>query len=167
MKKSVIALSSLALVACSGGGPGGSDEDVQMQGGKWSNTMVIEKFEIPGAPPEAAGIFQAMVGKEQTSEECRTDEEMQKSLDDLAKGPMDSDEDCKTESMDVGGGKISGKVTCSSPTGGKATMVLDGSHTSTSLDMTMTVDMEDPTMPGGKGNMVMKVSGKRVGDCDS
>jgi hypothetical protein len=167
MKTTVILLSaaSLSLAACGSGGPLGGG-DVKMQGGKWSNTVTIEKFDIPGAPPEAKGLFDAMIGQPQTTETCRTDEEMQKGLDDLAKGPMNGDEDCTTESMEVGGGEISGKVMCNSKTGGKATMVLDGSHTETSLDMTMTVDMEDPTMPGGKGQMVMKVSGKRLGDCD-
>nr|WP_161593771.1 DUF3617 domain-containing protein [Parerythrobacter lutipelagi] len=168
MKYSIVAVAALALplAACGEGGPLGGG-DVKMQGGKWSNTMVIEKFEIPGAPPEAAGLFQAMVGQEQTTEECRTDEEMQKGLDELAQGPMDNNEDCTTESMDVGGGNISGKVVCKSPTGGSATMVIDGSHTDSSMDMTMTVDMEDPTMPGGKGTMVMKVTGQRLGDCDA
>lgn len=172
--KKLIAIASIGvLAACSGpaeddaanGAVAGSDE-VEMQPGKWSNTVTIDKFDMPGAPPEAAGIFQAMVGRSVTTEQCRTQEDIDKSLEEVAKGPMDN-EDCTAEEMTVADGNISGRISCTTESGGSAVMVMEGTHSATSMNMTMTADISDPQMPGGKAQMVMKVAGERVGDCDS
>lgn len=178
MKKILIVASTLALAACGGaatdeaaegeaGGGAAAAPDVTMQAGKWSNTMVIESFEMPGAPPEAAGLFESMVGQERTSEQCLTQEEIDENLQEMARGPMDNNEECTTEEFSIAGGTIKGRMTCSSPTGGKATINIDGSHSDSSMNMTMAMNAEDPQMPGGKMSMVMKMSGERVGDCDS
>lgn len=161
MKKPLIVVSTLALAAC--GGLGGS-EDTTMKGGKWSNTMVIEKLEVPGASEQEAAMMQMMVGKENTSESCRSDEEMQKGFDDFAKGASENSQGCTTESMDVGNGKISGKIVCDAPDGTKAITAIDGEHTSDSFNMKVTTDVTDKS---GEGQVVMKISGKRVGDCDA
>ncbi|MFZ1743485.1 MAG: DUF3617 domain-containing protein [Pontixanthobacter sp.] len=167
----ILMVPALALVLTSCGSAdsvmGGSNE-VKMEPGKWSNTMVVEKFEMPGAPPEAAGIFAAMVGKEQTTESCMTKEEAaeaSKKIEEMAKGSIGEDS-CKSDSFSMNGGKINGKVTCTNKGGGSGVMTIVGTHSSTAMDMTMTADIKDPKMPGGAAQMVMKMSGKRVGDCD-
>lgn len=173
MRKLIALVSFGVLAACSGpaeddaqnGAVAGSDE-VEMQPGKWANTVTIDKFDIPGAPPEAAGLFQSMVGRSVTSEQCRTQEDIDKSLEDVATGQMDN-EDCTAEEMNVADGKISGRISCTTESGGSAVMVMEGTHSATSMEMTMTADISDPSMPGGAAQMVMKVAGERVGDCDS
>lgn len=172
MKKLIMLASIGALAACSGPSEDAEDatvegaDEIEMQAGKWTNTVTIEKFEIPGAPPEAAGLFQALVGQTQTDEVCRSQEDIDKSLEEMASGQMDN-EDCKAEKMSVAGGKIEGRIVCENKGGGSAVMTMEGSHSATSMEMTMTADISDPSMPGGKGQMVMKVAGERVGDCDS
>lgn len=168
----ILVLPALALVLASCGSAdsitGGGDE-VTMQPGKWSNTSVMEKFDIPGAPPEAAGMFAAMVGQEQTTETCMTEEDTAdaaKKLEEMAKGSI-GDEGCTSEEFSMDGGKISGKVTCTNEGGGSGVMSIEGTHSPTEMAMTLTADIKDPSMPGGEAQMVMKMSGKRLGDCDA
>lgn len=154
---------ALAVAACGSSGDR-ADGEVQMKAGNWSQTMVVEKFEIPGAPPEVAGMLQQMVGKEQKSETCMTEDQVAKGWEEQAKNAMQG-QACQTENFDAAGGKLSGKVVCKETNGAGATMLMDGEYDAESMAMTMTAEISDPSMPGGKGSMVMKLSGQRTGDC--
>ncbi|GAA4643501.1 hypothetical protein GCM10023115_14610 [Pontixanthobacter gangjinensis] len=164
----IVIVPALALVLASCGNVSGGNDEVAMEAGKWSNTMVIEKFDMPGAPPEAAGMFAAMVGQEQTTETCMTKEDTAdaaKKIEEMATGSIGED-GCTSEKFSMEGGKIDGKVTCTNEGGGSGVMTIDGTHSSTEMAMTMTADIKDPSMPGGTASMIMKMSGKRLGNCD-
>ena len=170
MKRVLLGAAVLALASCGEGatdvGEERSDGQIQMQAGKWKNTMVIEKFDMPGAPPEAAQFLQAMVGQETSNEQCMTEDEVAKGLEEQAKGSMDNEE-CTTEEFSAQGGKIKGRILCNAENGGTAKMTIDGDHTGTSMNMQMTAEIEDSSMPGGQATMVMRVTGERIGDCDA
>lgn len=165
MRMIVVSTLALALAACGSSGDR-ADGEVQMKAGKWTQTMVIEKFELPGAPPEIAAMMQQMIGQEQSSETCMTEDQVAKGWAEQAKESMQG-QACETESFDASDGKLSGKVVCSEDKGGSATMMLDGDYDAESMAMTMTAEIQSADMPGGKGTMIMKLSGKRIGECDS
>lgn len=166
---------ALALAGCSaadddpagGTSDGGSaDGTLTMEPGKWANTTVIESFEVPGAPPELEQILKQMVGQKQSSESCMTQDDIAEGFERQAKEAVDGDA-CTAEGFSAKDGKLTGSVTCEETNGAGATMNIDGSYTSTSMNMTMTANIADPSMPGGTGKMVMKMTGERVGDCDT
>jgi hypothetical protein len=168
MRLIMVSALALAFAACGsadGSGDGRSDGEIQMKAGKWSNTMVVEKFELPGAPPEVAGMLQGMIGQEQTTETCMTQDQVDKGWEEQAKNSMQG-QACETDSFDADGGSLNGKVTCKAENGGGATMTIEGDYAAEQMNMTMTAEISDPSMPGGSGTMVMKMSGKRIGDCD-
>ncbi len=166
MRLIMVSALALAVAACGSAGDTRSDGEIQMKAGKWSQTMVVEKFELPGAPPEVAGMLQGMVGQEQTTETCMTEDQVAKGWEEQAKQSMQG-QACETDSFDAGGGDLSGKVVCKAENGGGATMTIDGDYSAEEMNMTMTAEINDPNIPGGEGTMVMKMSGKRVGDCDA
>ena len=143
-----------------------SDGEIQMNAGKWSQTMVIEKFELPGAPPEVSGALQQMVGNEQTSESCLTENEVAKGFEESAKNAM-AGQTCSTENFSAAGGDLAGRVVCKEEDGSGATMTIDGGYTADTMNMRMTADISGPQMPEGNGTMVMRITGKRLGECDA
>jgi len=165
MRLTMVSALALAVAACGSAGEQREDGEIQMKAGKWSQSMVVEKFELPGAPPEIAEMLQGMVGQEQTSESCMTQDQVDKGWAEQAKQSMQG-QACETEAFDADGGTLSGTVTCTAENGGGATMTIDGEYDDEQMNMTMTAEINDPTMPGGAGTMVMKMSGKRLGDCD-
>ncbi len=173
MRMAMVSMLALGLAACSPAGDGAvdgggtrADGEVQMNAGKWTQTMVVEKFELPGAPPEVAQVLQQMVGNEQTSESCMTENEVAKGFEESAKKAM-AGQSCKSQNFSAAGGNLTGRVVCEEPDGAGATMTIDGEYTADALDMQMTADITDPDMPGGKGQMVMRITGKRIGECDA
>lgn len=161
MRLLILLAASTTLAACSAGDR--DDGDIKMKAGKWSQSMTVESFDLPEAPPEVAEMMQAMVGQTQTTEVCMTEDQVAKGWEEQAKSQMSSEE-CETESFSAQGGKLTGKVTCAAPDGGSAVMTIDGSYSDTSMDMLMSSDITDRNMGGGK--MVMRLAGERVGDCD-
>ncbi len=163
----VVLVSGLALAVAACGSAGDrADGEIQMKAGKWSQTMVIESFEVPGAPAEVTDMLKQMVGQEQSSESCMTQDQVDKGWGEQAKQAM-AGQDCSTESFDAVGGKLSGEVVCKSAAGSAATMSIEGEYDAESMSMTMSADINDPSLSGETGKMVMKVTGKRVGDCDA
>ncbi|MGB7408009.1 MAG: DUF3617 domain-containing protein [Pontixanthobacter sp.] len=157
---------AIALSACSAAEGDGPNGEIKMNAGKWSQTMTIEKFELPGAPPEAEEMLQQMIGQTQTNESCLTEDEVAKGFEEQAKQSM-AGQACDTESFSAKGGELTGKITCQEPNGAGAVMTVEGDYTADSMDMTLTADISDPSMPDGNGTMVMVMTGKRLGECDA
>jgi hypothetical protein len=119
--------------------------------GKWSISSTIVSVDMPGAPPMVA---QMMAGKTMTTSQCITAEM-------AAKGQTSKPaKDCTMTHMSWAGGKMSSEMVCQTG-GGTMTTTDTGSFTTNSYAVDGKVVMT------GKTNMtqVVKVSGKRVGDC--
>ena len=165
---------AFALSACSDaaetaeGAPAASGSSVDgpdMEAGKWTSTMSIQKFEIPGAPPEMAKMMDGIIGRENVTENCVTEEEAKEGwanrMDEFS-----GNDNCTASDFSADDGKLSGAVSCKESNGTVANMTIEGAYTSTSVEMNMNAEIEGPDMPGGKGVMAMKVESKRIGDCD-
>lgn len=164
---------ALALAACGAATEDEADSVAEaaagdgpaMDAGKWTSTMTIEKFDIPGAPPELGQMMQGMIGQANTTESCVT-EEMAKEGWANRMDEFSGNDECTADSFSADDGKLTGAISCTEGNGTKANMSIDGAYTSSSVEMVMTADLESADIPGGKGTMVMKVASERVGDCD-
>src|SRR4051794_10719605 len=82
----------------------GADENM-VRPGLWQSKVTIEKFEIPGMPPEVAQRMKSVMaeGKVHDSQTCLTPEDVQKPKEDFFAG---KDSACRYEHFTMGGGKI-------------------------------------------------------------
>lgn len=174
MKKLIlIALPALALAACDSADKGPKTPEqaavemknaVKMKPGKWQTTMQITKFEMPGAPPEAAAAMKGMTGQAQTSESCLTKEEADKDPSEFIKKGQEG-ADCTFEHFDVSGGKLDGKMVCKKAGQGQMEASMKGTMGAEAMTMAMDTLVSDPKMPGGKVQMSMTMDSKRIGEC--
>lgn len=173
MKKLIyLALPALALGACDSVSKGPKTPEqaaaemkkaVKMTPGKWQTTMQITKFDMPGAPPEAAAAMKGMMGQAQTSESCLTKEQADKDPGEFIKQGQGGD--CTFEHFDVSGGKIDGKMICKKPNQGTMEASMTGTIAAEAMSMTMSSVVTDSKMPGGKVEMGMTMNAKRIGEC--
>lgn len=155
----LLALPTLALVACSPSGP------VKRQAGSWSQKIEILKLEGRGATPETKTQMQKMFDSMAGTSVCLTPtaaakEDFGKAMEQMAS----RGQNCTFGKKDVSGGTIHVAATCKQPTGGTVKMTIDGSNSATKQDMTM--QTEGYAATGAKeGTMQMRIVSTRAGDC--
>lgn len=160
MKKYIVALPLLALLAACGSADGELNE------GNWKNTMAMTKFVIPGAPPAVAEQAKAMLGQAQTTEACMSAAQAKAGVRDFSSSMQKGD--CKMEDFKQGGGKMSGTMVCSDASGfGAPKMTMEGSYTPEKVEMTLAGEVSDDKLPGGKASIAMTITSERTGDCKS
>ena len=132
--------------------------------GQWQSTVTIDKFEVPGMPPEVAQRMKAMMAETQAHsfKSCLTKEDVQKPKEDFFAGKNNA---CRYERFTMGSGKIDAIMHCGGKDGGKQTMQMAGTYSPENYQMQMSTKME-----GGPGteagmSMQMRVEAKRVGEC--
>lgn len=169
----IAVLPLLALAACGKADDGPKSPEqvaaevkdaVKMSPGQWQTTVAMTKFEMPGAPPEAANAFKGMLSQATTTESCLTKEEAEKDPGEFIKKGQ-AGADCKFENFSAAGGKIEGKMICSRPQQGTMESTMNGTMTPETMAMVMDMKVTDPNMPGGGVNMTMKMDSKRIGEC--
>lgn len=171
-----IAALSIVLAACDGspqepeGGENLSLEEVaeRAQGadirpdpGQYRVAMEVLELDIPGAPPEAAEMMRGMMAG-QTQNYCLKQADVDKGFEEMAR--QGQDDSCTFGRFDVDGGNIDAQMSCDIPGQGAMTMTMNGTASSTSsvMDMTMQGNM------GGMGEATvrMRATHERVGDCE-
>ncbi|MPT48463.1 MAG: DUF3617 domain-containing protein [Sphingobium sp.] len=176
----MLAGSAMMMLAACDKGPGEaknqSVEDVasemkkiSLQPGEWESTQEVVDVKFEGgkeaAPP---ALIEAMKGQKQTSKSCITPEQAANPSADFLTAQKDSN--CTYSGFEMAGGKIQGKISCPAPQGqqGKADVTIDGTYSETAYAMNMEMQaagMGGPAAGDMKMHMVMKTSGKRIGDC--
>ena len=179
MRKSIaypcIALAALALAACgksatesetaaSGGSSAlekAAEVAFQMQPGKYRTSVAIQKFEIPGMPPQAAEQMKAMMSKNSSSESCITPDRAAKGIEvmkeQMAKGQ------CSFGKFEATGGTVDAAFTCKSGDQMTVKATSKGTYTPTGSVVRATGDM---TGPGGKTIHIEHIiTTERIGDC--
>jgi hypothetical protein len=114
-----------------------------MRDGQWEVTM---QMEMPGMPMQMPAM---------KSMQCVTKEQLKDPGNALPKGP--DSKDCKVSDYKAEGSKVSWKMACTGAQkmSGSGEIAFKGDSYDGAMTMTM-----DP-----QGEMKMKLSGKRVGDC--
>ena len=157
----------LALSGCgskeNGAGASSSGGSTQREAGSWKSSVTLEKFEMPGAPPEMKKMMQTMMSAAGATELCLTKEAAAK--DDIASSLAKSQarDDCMFTKKDVSGGKLNVAGTCKDKAGQSITMAIAGTVSGTKTDVRMDISGSAPA--GGTMNMVMNVKSERTGDC--
>lgn len=128
--------------------------------GLWQSKVTIEKFEIPGMPPEMAQKMKSVMAQGQVhdSQTCLTAEDVKKPKEDF----FGADKSCRYDHFNMGGGKIDVAMTCKEEDSTLNTKVA-GTYTSTSYS----IDAASNGTGGGQNGMTMKmhVDAQRVGEC--
>jgi hypothetical protein len=177
MKRIITAASlaalALGLAGCSGGGDTDADGD-----GKVSNAEVAKKAEEEGIRPEP-GLYRATItmtdidipgmpaemkghgaGMTTTTEDCLTEEEVDKGFEEMVKQGQQGE--CSFETFKLGGGKLDAVMLCKTPQG-DARMSMTGTTTPTSSNFTATTKMKFEGME--EATMSFTAKNERIGDC--
>lgn len=160
MTKMIAALPMFVLLAACGAADG------ELKEGNWKSTMAMTKFDIPGAPPAVAEQAKAMLGKAQTTEACISAAQAKAGVRDFSSSMQKGD--CKMENFEQASGQMSGTMACTGSSGfGAPSMAMEGNYTPERVEMTLSGEVSDSKLPGGKANIAMTITSERIGDCKS
>jgi hypothetical protein len=141
-----------------------ADADIEsfVRPGKWQSSVQIEKFELPGAPPEAADAMRSMAHRAQVNESCLTPEQAKRPKEDFFAG---EGKNCRYERFAMGNGKIDAVMKCAGD-GMAQTMAMQGTYGPDAYQMRMSMNAQAGAGPPGGMTMTMRVDAKRIGECD-
>ncbi len=157
MKYMIAIIPALALLSACGAADG------ELTPGNWKSTMTMTKFDIPGAPIAMAQNAKAMLGKSQSTDNCVTPAMAKAGVKDMSSSMQQGD--CKMEDYKQGGGKMSGTMMCKGSAMGDTSMKMSGTYSAEKVDMTLSGEISDTKLPGGKANIEMTINSERTGDC--
>ncbi|RDV07265.1 DUF3617 domain-containing protein [Sphingorhabdus pulchriflava] len=157
MKQYFTLLPAVALLSACG------QADGELSPGNWKSTMTMTKFDIPGAPIAMAQNAKAMLGKGQSIDSCITPEMAKAGVKEMSSSMQQGD--CKMEGFKQGSGKMSGTMKCTNSAMGATSMKMDGSYTAEKVNMTLSGEIADAKLPGGKADIEMTMNSERTGDC--
>jgi hypothetical protein len=141
-----------------------SDQDFQVQPGKWESKVTIEEIDIPGMPANMQETMKQTFARHQPSAftSCLTREEARKPKEDFFAG---KDNGCRYDHFRMGDGKIDAKMRCDQGDGVQ-TMEMAGTYSPKAYAMTVTSVRSGGKGPGGEARMKMRMDARRVGECD-
>ena len=143
----------------------GADQGMNVEPGLWQSKVTIEKFEVPGMPPEIAGRMKSVMaqGSVHDSATCLTPEDARKPKEDFFAG---KDTSCRYDHFTMGGGKIDALMHCGKE-GHATTMRMAGTYSSDSYQMQMATEADTGDEGAGAMQMQMRVESRRVGECSA
>ena len=133
--------------------------------GLWRSKVTIEKFNVPGLPPEMATRMKAMMAENQAHDfqTCLTPEDVRKPKEDFFAG---KNNECRYDHFTMGGGKIDAEMHCGKKDATQ-TMRMAGTYSSDSYQMQMATETETGDEGVGAMQMQMRVEARRVGECSA
>ncbi|ARS28450.1 DUF3617 domain-containing protein [Sphingomonas sp. KC8] len=142
--------------------PAAVAETIKIKPGAWDATTELVSMEVDGVDP---AMLKGNVGRKTEFKNCVTPEQAARPASDFFAHPDLKNGNCKSESFDMAGGKLSAVIVCQSGEGqaGPMRMELSGNYAPDSYDMTVTMNGK-----GGPNGATMKMvahsSGKHVAD---
>ena len=133
------------------------DEATKPQPGRYDSQITLISMNIPGMPANMMGMMKGVFERKTTI--CLTPEEVEEGYKDALRKAQDGE--CRYKRFSAGGGAIDAELVCDTENG-EMTMVMQGTGTKTSSDVTMKMNGD---MGTGPGSMSMRVQQSRVGDC--
>jgi|tagenome__1003787_1003787.scaffolds.fasta_scaffold20563996_2 hypothetical protein len=131
--------------------------------GLWESKVTIEKFDVPGMPPEMAQRMKTMMAENQEHgfQNCLTAEDVKRPKEDFFAGKNNQ---CRYEHFTMGGGKIDAAMQCGGKDGGTQVMQMAGTYSPDSYQMQTAMKLSGAGAQGGM-NMSMRVEAQRIGEC--
>lgn len=140
--------------------------DGELNPGNWKSTMTMTKFDIPGAPPAVAERTKAMLGQSQSTEACMSEAQAKLGVREMSSSMQQGD--CTMQDFEQARGIMSGTMVCKgSGSFGAPKMAMNGTYTADKVTMTLSGEVSDAKLPGGKANMELSITSQRTGDCKS
>ncbi len=151
-----------------------TSRSAQFEPGEWETNVTFASVDLPGMPPQVAGMMKDQIAKQMTRPElqqqrtCLTAEQAAKPPGEMFGG---RDNGCRFEHFRMGGGKLDAVMVCKDTAGGPgdARMTMKGNVAPGGYDLASEMIVSSPAMPGVKGDGGMtirtRVTGKRIGDC--
>jgi hypothetical protein len=140
----------------------GADRNM-IRPGLWQSKVTIEKFDMPGMPPEMAKQMKSVMaqGQVQDSQACLTAEDVRQPKEDFFAGRNNQ---CRYEHFTMGDGKIDAVMHCGKKDQGQ-TMRMAGTYSPDSYQMQMASQMSTDDQGAGTMQMQMRVDARRIGEC--
>jgi hypothetical protein len=142
----------------------GADQTM-IEPGLWQSKVTIEKFDMPGLPPDMAQRMKTMMAENQAHdfETCLTREDVQKPKEDFFAG---KNNECRYEHFTMANGKVDAVMHCGKEAGGQ-TMRLAGTYSPDSYQMQMATEAPAGDDTAHAMQMQMRVEARRVGQCSA
>ncbi|MGB7417625.1 MAG: DUF3617 domain-containing protein [Erythrobacter sp.] len=131
--------------------------EMKPEAGQYRSQITFESFDMPGAPPELAGMMRQRMSREFSF--CLTPDEAEEGYREIATRSQEGD--CEYNRFDVEDGAIDAAFTCKAD-GRTFDMTLAGTGTPTTSNMLITMAGD---MGMGPGTVVMRVRHERIGAC--
>ncbi|MEL6528640.1 MAG: DUF3617 domain-containing protein [Pseudomonadota bacterium] len=159
MKTWIIGGAGLAAALAIGTASTAQQIDAEMKPlpGQYSANITVQSVDMPDAPPEMAGMIGNMMNQEFNF--CLTQQEVEEGFRSVMNRSQQGE--CSYTRFNATGGKIDAEMTCDAG-GSPMTMVMKGTGSPTSSDVTMTMSGD---MGMGPGSITMRVVNRRLGDC--
>ena len=141
-----------------------SGADGFIRPGLWESKVTVEKFEIPGMPPEMSQRMKSMMAQNQehSSQSCLTAEDVERPKEDFFAGKNNQ---CRYDHFTMGGGKIDAAMHCGGKHGESQAMQMAGTYSPESYQMQTSMKMDGGSAPEGSMAMTMRIEARRVGEC--
>jgi len=141
-----------------------SGDEAFIRPGLWESKVTVEKFEMPGMPPEMAQRMQTMMAQNQEhdNKHCLTPEDVKRPKEDFFAG---KNNECRYDHFTIGGGKIDAAMRCGGKHGESQVMQMAGTYSPDSYQMQTSMKMEGNAAPEGSMAMTMRIEAQRVGEC--
>lgn len=134
--------------------------EMRPETGKYSADITVQSVDIPGAPPQMAGMMTKMMSRQTTY--CLTEEDVEEGYRAITRRSQGKGtDDCTYDRFSMKDGELDAQMTCRVD-GRTMTMNMEGTGTPTSSDITMTMNGD---MGMGPGTIQMRVLHKRLGPC--
>ena len=135
-----------------------------IRAGQWQSQVTIEKFEMPGMPPEMVQRMKTMMAenREHGFQTCLTAEDVKRPKEDFFAGKNNQ---CRYDHFTMGGGKIDAEMHCGGKRGESQVMQMAGTYSPESYQMQTSMKMEGGKTPEGSMAMTMRIEAQRTGEC--
>jgi uncharacterized protein DUF3617 len=141
-----------------------SGDESFIRPGLWESKVTIEKFEMPGMPPEMSQRMKSMMAQNQehSSQSCLTAEDVKRPKEDFFAG---KNNECRYDHFTMGGGKIDAAMHCGGKHGESQAMQMAGTYSPERYQMQTSMKMAGNSAPQGAMAMTMRIEANRIGEC--
>jgi len=167
-----VAISGLALAACSKGGVEANNEsaesvakkvaasDVKPNPGRWQTSMKIEKMEMPGLTPQMQEQLKRSSAMTQDIFSCLTPEQVNQPNASFFGAHQSG---CTYKHFTMAGGRIDAEMTCNREAM-QMHMTMQGTYSPDTYNVRVTNQAE--MAPGRTMSTIMAMEARRVGECN-
>ena len=142
---------------------GSAADQTGMRPGLWQSKVTIEKFDMPGMPPEMASSMMTMMAENQGHDfqTCLSPADVKRPKEAFFAG---KENQCRYDQLSMAGGKIDATMHCGQG-GNPQTVWVAGTYSSESYRLRMATELDASDEAQHAMQMQVRVVSQRVGEC--